>query len=100
MLTIDNFKKLSFLVYGLGLTGQSVVNFFKKNKIKNYQVWDDKNKNLLKKKRPSNLNQALKNADHIVFIKDGYVLEKGKLEELISKNGEYASLYNQQKRLI
>ena len=34
MVSISNLKKLSFLVYGLGLTGQSVVNFFKKKKLK------------------------------------------------------------------
>ena len=35
MLEISKLKELSFLVYGLGLSGRSVVNFFKKNKIKN-----------------------------------------------------------------
>ena len=50
MLSTTNFKKLSFLVYGLGLTGQSVVKFFKKNNFKNFQVWDDKIKNLYKSK--------------------------------------------------
>ena len=34
MVSISNLKKLSFLVYGLGLTGKSVVNFFKKKKLK------------------------------------------------------------------
>ena len=53
MVSNNNLKELSFLVYGLGLTGQSIVNFFKKNKISNYQVWDDKNKNLYKKKELS-----------------------------------------------
>ena len=32
----------------LGLSGKSVVKFFKKNKIKNFKVWDDKKKNFLK----------------------------------------------------
>jgi len=32
MPSISNLKELSFLVYGLGLSGQSVVNFFKKKK--------------------------------------------------------------------
>ena len=50
MVSISKLKELSFLVYGLGVSGKSVVNFFEKNNIKNYQVWDDKNKNLLKKK--------------------------------------------------
>ena len=48
MISAKNFKKLSFLVYGLGSTGQSVINFFKKNNIKNYKVWDDNNKNFIK----------------------------------------------------
>ena len=30
MLALKNLKELSFLIYGLGLTGNSVVNFFKK----------------------------------------------------------------------
>ena len=30
MVSIKNFKELSFLVYGLGITGKSVVKFFKK----------------------------------------------------------------------
>ena len=34
MKSIENLRKLSFLVYGLGLTGKSVVNFFKRNEIK------------------------------------------------------------------
>ena len=44
MATYNNLRDLSFLIYGLGITGQSVVKFFKKNKIKNYFVWDDNNK--------------------------------------------------------
>ena len=35
----------------LGLSGQSVVKFFKKNKIKKFEVWDDKQKKLFKNKR-------------------------------------------------
>ena len=37
-------KELSFLVYGLGISGCSVVNFFKNNKINNFKVWDDHRK--------------------------------------------------------
>ena len=43
--------ELSFLVYGIGLSGLSVIKFFRKNKFKNFKVWDDKNKNLLKNYR-------------------------------------------------
>ena len=61
-----NLKELSFLVYGLGLTGRSVVNFFIRNKIKNFEVWDDKN-NLYKGKRSRDLNRSLKKANYIVL---------------------------------
>tara|TARA_B100000989_G_C19529242_1_gene468704 strand:+ start:2672 stop:3952 length:1281 start_codon:yes stop_codon:yes gene_type:complete len=67
MLSTTNFKKLSFLVYGLGLTGQSVVKFFKKNNFKNFQVWDDKIKNLYKSKRTNDLTKTLKTVNFIVL---------------------------------
>ena len=41
-------KELSFLVYGLGLSGHSVVKFFNKKKIKKFYVWDDNKKKNLK----------------------------------------------------
>ena len=50
MTAINKLRKKSFLVYGLGATGKSVVRFFNKNRIQNYQVWDDNNINLYKKK--------------------------------------------------
>ena len=50
MLSSSNLKELSFLIYGLGISGTSVVKFFKKKNIKNYKVWDDKKKKYLKKK--------------------------------------------------
>ena len=67
MFSESNLKDLSFLVYGLGLSGKSVVKFFKKNKINNYQVWDDKQKDLFKKKRTTNLNKILNDVDYIVL---------------------------------
>ena len=44
MFQIPKFKELSFLVYGLGISGISVVKFFKKNNLKNFKVWDDNQK--------------------------------------------------------
>ncbi len=67
MISENNLQKLSFLVYGLGITGKSVVKFFEKNNIKNYQVWDDKDKILFKKKRPSNLSKVFKEVNYIVL---------------------------------
>ena len=79
MLSTLNFKELSFLVYGLGLSGQSVVKFFKKNKIKKFEVWDDKQKKLFKNKRTKNLNKALKNVDFIVLSPGISFIEKKNL---------------------
>ena len=80
--SVKNFKKLSFLVYGLGLTGKSVINFFKKNNIKNFKVWDDHNKKLYKTKRPINLVQALKEVNYIV-LSPGVSLKKSKNKNLL-----------------
>ena len=84
MVSDNNLKELSFLVYGLGLTGQSIVNFFKKNKITNYQVWDDRNKNLYKKKRAINLDKALKGVNYIV-LSPGVSLNKTKYKDKLNK---------------
>jgi len=39
---------------------------------------------------------TIKNADLILVIRDGDIVEKGKHEELLDKNGFYADLYNSQ----
>ena len=80
MVVKKNFKDLSFLIYGLGLTGQSVVKYFKKNKIKNFQVWDDKNKTLFKSYRTTNLNKSLKNVNFII-LSPGISLKNQKLKK-------------------
>jgi UDP-N-acetylmuramoylalanine--D-glutamate ligase len=77
MLTISNLKEMSFLVYGLGASGRSVVKFFKKKNIKNYQVWDDKKKNFLKNKKKKNLEEILNVVDYIV-LSPGISLTKKK----------------------
>ena len=79
MLPNLNLKELSFLVYGLGISGQSVVKFLKKKKIKKFEVWDDKQKKLFKNKRTKNLNKALKNVDFIVLSPGISFIEKKNL---------------------
>ena len=39
---------------------------------------------------------TIKNADLILVLKDGDIIESGTHEELIAKNGFYADLYNSQ----
>ena len=67
MSQIKELKERSFLVYGLGLSGISVIKFFKRNKIKNYEIWDDNKKNFFKKKRSKNLINTLRKVDYIVL---------------------------------
>ena len=64
---MQKLKELSFLVYGLGLSGYSTIKFLKRNKVKKIKVWDDNKKNLLKILKPKNLNQTLKEVDYIVL---------------------------------
>ena len=84
MLSINNLKELSFLVYGLGSTGKSVINFLRKNKIHNYQVWDDNIKNLYSKKRTQNLSRCLKNVNYIV-LSPGISLKNAKYKNKLIK---------------
>ena len=44
-------NNMSFAVYGMGLTGKSVIKFLRKKKVKKYYIWDDIifKKNLKKK---------------------------------------------------
>jgi UDP-N-acetylmuramoylalanine--D-glutamate ligase len=78
MLQTAKLRERSFLVYGLGLSGQSVVKFFKKNQIKNFYVWDDKRKNLFKNNWTKNLKLTLNKVDYIVLA-PGISLVKNKI---------------------
>ena len=78
MLQIPKLKELSFLVYGLGLSGRSVVKFFKRNKVKKFSVWDDKQKNILKNYRTKNLIKTLNQVDYIILA-PGVSLIKNKI---------------------
>ena len=84
---LPNFKiqELSFLVYGLGLTGISVVSFLKKNKINNFKVWDDKQKKILKKYRTQNLNKTLHQVDFIILAPGISLLKNNNLKKYKKK---------------
>ncbi len=81
-----NLKKLSFLIYGLGATGQSVIRYFKKKKVKNFLIWDDK----IKKKKDnqiinfSSLKKVLINVDYII-LSPGVSLFKSKHKKELKK---------------
>ena len=39
---------------------------------------------------------TIREADIILVMRDGHIIEKGNHEELLAKNGFYAKLYNSQ----
>ena len=82
---LPKIRELSFLVYGLGATGRSVVKFLIKNKIKKISVWDDKDVSFLKKLRPKNLSQAFKQVDFIVLSPGISLLKNKKLQKFKKK---------------
>ena len=85
MLSISKLKELSFLIYGLGLSGKSVVNFFKKNNINNYEIWDDNEKQFYKNKKAKNLSKTLNKVDYIVLSPGVSLIDKKKLNKFKKK---------------
>ncbi len=79
-----NFKGKSFAVYGLGLTGKSVVNFLKKNKVSKIFIWDDylfKYDLKLKKDFKAKLNDV-----NYIVLSPGINIKKTKFKKLLLKN--------------
>ena len=79
-------KNSSFLIYGLGITGRSVVNFFNRKKIKKYSIWDDnfKGKTKFYIKNIDQLKYNLKRVDFIV-LSPGISLKKVKFKKELIK---------------
>ena len=79
---IFNSSSMNFCIYGLGSTGKSVVNYFKRKNFSDYVVWDDK----MKKKREQNFfSKHLDSADYII-VSPGISLKKAKLKKKLIKN--------------
>ena len=83
--TKKNFNKLSFLVYGLGSSGNSTIEYFKKKNFLNYFAWDD-NRILRKKflKITPNLKHTLQKVDYII-LSPGISLTKTKYKKDLIK---------------
>ena len=81
-----NLKNFSFLIYGLGSTGVSVIKYFKKRKIYNFTVWDDKIKlrKRFKSKLSLNLRNTIKKVDYIV-LSPGINLNKTKYKKTLTQ---------------
>ncbi len=79
-----NFKDKSFAVYGLGITGNSVVNFLSKNGAYKIHAWDDyliKSNLYLKNRFITGLNTV----DYIV-MSPGINISKSKFKKTLLKN--------------
>ena len=82
---IQELKERSFLVYGLGSTGISVIKFFNRNKIKNFKIWDDNKKIKYKKFKTKNLAQTLNHVDYIVLSPGISLIKNKKLNKFKKK---------------
>ncbi len=72
----------NFCVYGLGTTGMSVVNYFKRRNFSDYQIWDD---NIKKDKEEKIYSKYLDLTDYII-LSPGISLKKAKLKKKLIKN--------------
>ncbi len=81
---ISNFKVKSFAIYGLGITGKSVVNFLRKKKVKKCFIYDDKLK-LSGNKKNINFANKLHIVDYII-ISPGINIEKSKFKKILKIN--------------
>ena len=64
MIQSIDLKKKSYAIYGLGLTGKSVIKFLQKKKVKNIYIWDDK----IYQKRKKYKKFFSNSLDHVDFI--------------------------------
>ena len=85
MLQNPKLRELSFLVYGLGLSGRSTIKFLKKNKVKKINVWDDTSKKIFKNYRPKSLIKTLNEVDYIVLTPGISLLKNKKLTRFKKK---------------
>ena len=81
-------NKLKFAVYGLGVTGISVINYLKKLNLKNLYTWDDRRENRLKFKTKITLKDFSKRLNEVDYIvmSPGISLNKTKIKRQLLKN--------------
>ena len=73
---------MNFCIYGLGLTGKSVVKFLKRKKLNNFTVWDDKKNSKNEKK---DFLKKLDFSDYII-VSPGVSLKKAKFKKKLIQN--------------
>ena len=81
---ISNFKAKSFAIYGLGITGKSVLNFLRKKKVKKVFTHDDKLK-VVRSHNNKNFANHLNFVDFII-LSPGININKSKFKKELKKN--------------
>ena len=72
-ISLNYLRHKNFAIYGLGITGRSVMDYFDKHGFKNYIGWDDNNKVFKKflgskyKKMRSDFLKLMNFTDYIAF---------------------------------
>ena len=88
MISINTLREKTFAIYGLGVTGKSVINFFRTKKIKEYAAWDDiksKRDQFKKKLNKEKFIRYLENADFII-VSPGIKINKCQFSKILLKN--------------
>ena len=90
-ISLNYLSHKSFAIYGLGVTGRSVIDYFNKHGFKNYIVWDDDNETFKKSIGPqyksarSDFLELINFVDHIV-VSPGINISKAKMKKILLKN--------------
>ena len=89
--SLNYLRHKNFAIYGLGVTGRSVIRYFDKNGMKNYVLWDD-NKKVFKRflgskyrRMKSDFLESINFVDYII-VSPGININKAKLKKVLFKN--------------
>jgi len=90
-ISLNYLRHKNFVIYGLGVTGRSVIDYFDKYGFKNYVGWDD-NSQVFKKflgsksfDRRSDFLELINFVDYII-VSPGININKAKLKKILLKN--------------
>ena len=83
-------QKNSFAIYGLGITGRSVINYFNNKKVDNFFIWDDKKTardvyGIDKKYKEKYFEKILDHIDWII-LSPGISITRSRLKKKLIKN--------------